>query len=95
MRTAAIETSIDAFHAHRATGQSAAQRNRLLAFITATGGVADGWADGVFPMNTFFSVHPVHQQNRARAYFGSAHHACLYGGEQMYVLLRTCARLHG
>ena len=38
MRTAATETSIDAFHAHRATGRSAAQRNRLLAFITATGG---------------------------------------------------------
>lgn len=38
MRIAAASTSIDAYHAHRSTGQSAQQRNRILAFIKARGG---------------------------------------------------------
>lgn len=38
MRTAARSTSIDAYHAHRGTGQSAQQRTRILEFIKARGG---------------------------------------------------------
>jgi len=38
MRTAARSTSIDAYHAHRSTGQSAQQRTRILEFIKARGG---------------------------------------------------------
>lgn len=38
MRTAARETSIDAYHAHRGSGQSAQQRNRILSFIKQRGG---------------------------------------------------------
>lgn len=38
MRIAATSTQIDAHRAHRASGQSAQQRNRILEFIKATGG---------------------------------------------------------
>lgn len=38
MRTAARSTSIDAYHTHRRSGQSAQQRNRILEFIKARGG---------------------------------------------------------
>lgn len=38
MRTAAQLTSIDAYHTHRGTGQSAQQRTRILEFIKARGG---------------------------------------------------------
>ncbi|MDE2442377.1 MAG: hypothetical protein KGP14_15275 [Betaproteobacteria bacterium] len=38
MRTAATETSIDAFHAHRGAGKASAQRARILNFIKARGG---------------------------------------------------------
>lgn len=38
MRTAAQPTSIDAYHAHRATGQSCQQRNRILEHIKSCGG---------------------------------------------------------
>lgn len=38
MRTAAQPTSIDAYHAHRATGKSSQQRNRILEFIKKYGG---------------------------------------------------------
>lgn len=38
MRIAATDTSIDAFHGHRGSGQSAAQRARILNFVTARGG---------------------------------------------------------
>ena len=38
MRIAATDTSIDSFHTHRASGQSAAQRERVLAYIKSRGG---------------------------------------------------------
>lgn len=38
MRTAVTETSIDAFHEHRGSGQSSQQRNRILEFIKSRGG---------------------------------------------------------
>ena len=38
MRTAVADTSIEAFHAHRGSGKSAAQRARVLNFIKARGG---------------------------------------------------------
>lgn len=38
MRIAARETSIDAFHGHRASGRAADQRGRIVAFILAQGG---------------------------------------------------------
>lgn len=38
MLTNVSDTSREAFHAHRGNGQSAAQRNRILAFIKARGG---------------------------------------------------------
>lgn len=43
MRTAVQITSADAYDAHRASGQSAAQRNLILAFITQRGG---NWSIG-------------------------------------------------
>lgn len=38
MRTAATETSIDAYHQHRGAGKAAAQRARIVEFIKAKGG---------------------------------------------------------
>lgn len=38
MRTAVADTSIEAFHAHRGSGKSAAQRARVLNFIKDRGG---------------------------------------------------------
>jgi len=38
MRTAATQTSIDAFHEHRASGKSSELRERILAFIKKHGG---------------------------------------------------------
>lgn len=38
MRTAVADTSIEAFHAHRGSGKSAAQRARVLNFIKTRGG---------------------------------------------------------
>ena len=43
MRINQQETSIDAFHAHRGSGQSAAQRGRILSFIKKSGG---NWSIG-------------------------------------------------
>jgi DNA-binding IclR family transcriptional regulator len=43
MRIDQQETAVDAFHAHRGAGQSAAQRNRILSFIKASGG---NWSIG-------------------------------------------------
>jgi predicted transcriptional regulator len=38
MKTAAVETSINAFRAHRAAGKSQQQRERIIAFISENGG---------------------------------------------------------
>jgi len=38
MRVAAIETQIDAFHAHHASGKAQAQQARILGFIESSGG---------------------------------------------------------
>ena len=38
MRTAATDTSINAFHEHRASGKASAQRARIVAFIRKMGG---------------------------------------------------------
>lgn len=38
MRTAVTDTSIEAFHAHRAAGKASVQRTRIVAFIRRMGG---------------------------------------------------------
>ena len=46
MRTAAQLTSIDAYHTHRGTGQSAQQRNRILEFIKGHSHNGTDWSIG-------------------------------------------------
>lgn len=46
MRTAAQSTSIDAYHTHRGTGQSAQQRTRILEFIKARSHNVTDWSIG-------------------------------------------------
>lgn len=46
MRTAARSTSIDAYHTHRASGQSAQQRTRILEFIKTHSHNGTDWSIG-------------------------------------------------